>query len=154
MMISTKGRYALRVMLDLADHNTGDYIPLKDIAQRQEISVKYLENILASLSRANLVDATRGKGGGYRLCRPPKDYAAGEILRLAEGSLASVSCLRGEQKGCEKAGHCRALPLWEGLDQVIDQKWKRPHNEWRKHPAAAGCFFVDRGGRKKGSRIF
>ena len=116
MMISTKGRYALRVMLDLADHNTGDYIPLKDIAQRQEISVKYLENILASLSRANLVDATRGKGGGYRLCRPPKDYAAGEILRLA-----SVSCLRGEQKGCEKAGHCRALPLWEGLDQVIDQ---------------------------------
>ena len=117
MMISTKGRYALRVMLDLADHNTGDYIPLKDIAQRQEISVK----ILASLSRANLVDATRGKGGGYRLCRPPKDYAAGEILRLAEGSLASVSCLRGEQKGCEKAGHCRALPLWEGLDQVIDQ---------------------------------
>ena len=114
MMISTKGRYALRVMLDLADHNTGDYIPLKDIAQR-------LENILASLSRANLVDATRGKGGGYRLCRPPKDYAAGEILRLAEGSLASVSCLRGEQKGCEKAGHCRALPLWEGLDQVIDQ---------------------------------
>ena len=69
MMISTKGRYALRVMLDLADHNTGDYIPLKDIAQRQEISVKYLENILASLSRANLVDATRGKGGGYRLCR-------------------------------------------------------------------------------------
>ena len=83
MMISTKGRYALRVMLDLADHNTGDYIPLKDIAQRQEISVKYLENILASLSRANLVDATRGKGGGYRLWR--------------------------------------ALPLWEGLDQVIDQ---------------------------------
>ena len=165
MMISTKGRYALRVMLDLADHNTGDYIPLKDIAQRQEISVKYLENILASLSRANLVDATRGKGGGYRLCRPPKDYAAGEILRLAEGSLASVSCLRGEQKGCEKAGHCRALPLWEGLDQVIDQyldsvsladlqKWKRPHNEWRRHPAAAGCFFIDRGGRREGEIIF
>ena len=72
MMISTKGRYALRVMLDLADHNTGEYIPLKDIAQRQEISVKYLENILASLSRANLVDAIRGKGGGYRLCRAPQ----------------------------------------------------------------------------------
>ena len=77
MMISTKGRYALRVMLDLADHNTGEYIPLKDIAQRQEISVKYLENILASLSRANLVDAIRGKGGGYRLCRAPEAYAAG-----------------------------------------------------------------------------
>ena len=107
MMISTKGRYALRVMLDLADHNTGAYIPLKDIARRQGISVKYLENILASLSRADLVDATRGKGGGYRLCRDPQDYAAGEILRLAEG--------------CEKAGHCRALPLWEGLDRVVDE---------------------------------
>ena len=116
MMISTKGRYALRVMLDLADHNTGEYIPLKDIAQRQEISVKYLENILASLSRANLVDAIRGKGGGYRLCRAPEAYAAGEIIRLAEGSLATVSCLKGEKNGCEKAGHCRALPLWKGLD--------------------------------------
>lgn len=121
MMISTKGRYALRVMLDLADHNTGEYIPLKDIAHRQEISVKYLENILASLSRVNLVDAARGKGGGYRLAKAPADYSAGEIIRLAEGNLASVSCLKGEKKGCEKAGHCRALPLWQGLDQVIDQ---------------------------------
>ena len=121
MKISTKGRYALRVMLDLADHNTGEYIPLKDIAHRQEISVKYLENILASLSRVNLVDAARGKGGGYRLAKTPADYSAGEIIRLAEGSLASVSCLKGEKKGCEKAGHCRALPLWQGLDQVIDQ---------------------------------
>lgn len=119
MMISTKGRYALRVMLDLADHNSGEYIPLKDIAQRQEISVKYLENILASLSRAGLVDAIRGKGGGYRLCRPIEGYSAGEILRLAEGDLATVACLKGEKKGCEKAGHCRALPLWQGLDQVI-----------------------------------
>ena len=121
MMISTKGRYALRVMLDLADHNSGDYIPLKDIARRQEISVKYLENILASLSRAGLVDAIRGKGGGYRLCRDPQDYAAGEIIRLAEGSLATVACLKGDQKGCEKAHHCRALPLWKGLDQVVDE---------------------------------
>ena len=121
MMISTKGRYALRVMLDLADHNTGEYIPLKDITHRQEISVKYLENILASLSRVNLVDAARGKGGGYRLAKTPADYSAGEIIRLAEGSLASVSCLKGEKKGCEKAGHCRALPLWQGLDQMIDQ---------------------------------
>ena len=108
-------------MLDLADHNTGEYIPLKDIAHRQEISVKYLENILASLSRVNLVDAARGKGGGYRLAKTPADYSAGEIIRLAEGSLASVSCLKGEKKGCEKAGHCRALPLWQGLDQMIDQ---------------------------------
>ncbi len=119
MMISTKGRYALRVMLDLADHNSGEYIPLKDIAHRQEISVKYLENILASLSRAGLVDAIRGKGGGYRLCRAPQDYAAGEIIRLAEGSLATVACLKGDQKGCEKATHCRALPLWQGLDKVV-----------------------------------
>ena len=121
MMISTKGRYALRVMLDLADHNTGDYIPLKDIAQRQEISVKYLEQIAGMLTKAGFLYSERGAQGGYRLSRAPEDYAAGEILRLAEGSLASVSCLRGEQKGCEKAGHCRALPLWEGLDQVIDQ---------------------------------
>lgn len=119
MMISTKGRYALRVMLDLADQHTGAYIPLKDIARRQEISVKYLENILASLSRAELVDAIRGKGGGYRLCRRPEDYTAGEIIRLAEGTLASVSCLKDDQQGCEKAGHCRALPLWQGLDKVI-----------------------------------
>lgn len=121
MMISTKGRYALRVMLDLADHGTGGYIPLKDLARRQEISVKYLENILASLSRAGLVDAARGKGGGYRLSKPAADYSAGEIIRLAEGSLTSVACLKDEKKGCEKAGHCRALPLWQGLDQVIDQ---------------------------------
>ena len=121
MMISTKGRYALRVMLDLADHNTGEYIPLKDIAHRQEISVKYLANILASPRRVNRADAARGKGGGYRLAKTPADYSAGEIIRLAEGSLASVSCLKGEKKGCEKAGHCRALPLWQGLDQVIDQ---------------------------------
>lgn len=119
MMISTKGRYALRVMLDLADHNTGDYIPLKDIALRQEISVKYLESILASLSRAELVDAARGKGGGYRLSKPPADYPAGEIIRLAEGDLASVACLKGGSAGCEKAGQCRALPLWQGLDKAI-----------------------------------
>ena len=127
MMISTKGRYALRVMLDLADHNTGEYIPLKDIAQRQEISVKYLENILASLSRANLVDAIRGKGGGYRLCRAPEAYAAGEIIRLAEGSLATVSCLKGEKNGCEKAGHCRALPLntWTASPWPTCKKWRR-----------------------------
>lgn len=123
MMISTKGRYALRVMLDLADHNTGEYIPLKDIAQRQEISVKYLENILASLSRANLVDAIRGKGGGYRLCRAPEAYAAGEIIRLAEGSLATVSCLKGEKNGCEKAGHCRPSPCGRGWTRWSMNTW-------------------------------
>lgn len=121
MMISTKGRYALRVMLDLANNNTGEYVPLKDIAKRQGISVKYLENILASLSRVGLVDAARGKGGGYRLSRPPEKYSAGEIIRLAEGGIASVACLKDDQNGCEKADQCLALPLWQGLDRVVDE---------------------------------
>lgn len=121
MMISTKGRYALRVMLDLAIHNTGRYIPLKDIAERQGISVKYLENILSSLSRVEMVDATRGKGGGYRLSKSPAEYSAGEIIRMAEGGLAMVSCLRDDQRGCEKADQCLSLPLWEGLDKVVSE---------------------------------
>ena len=119
MMISTKGRYALRVMLDLAAHDNGSYIPLKDIAGREEISVKYLENILAVLSRVGMVDAARGKGGGYRLSRPPAEYPAGEIIRLAEGSLAPVACLKDDSHGCEKADACLSLPLWEGLDKVV-----------------------------------
>ena len=121
MLISTKGRYSLRVMVDLAEHQSDGYIPLKTIADRQEISEKYLESIIKLLVKANLLTGLRGKGGGYRLAKAPADYSAGEIIRLAEGSLASVSCLKGEQKGCEKAGHCRALPLWQGLDQMIDQ---------------------------------
>lgn len=119
MMISTKGRYALRVMLDLMEHSTGEYIPLKDIAQRQDISIKYLENILSSLSRVDLVDAVRGKGGGYRLSKPPEEYTVGEIVRLAEGDMAVVACLRGGKRGCERADQCRTLPLWEELDKVI-----------------------------------
>ena len=120
MMISTKGRYALRVMLDLADHHTGEYIPLKEIARRQNISIKYMENIVACLSRGGLVDASRGKGGGYRLDRPLNEYTAGDIVRLAEGqSLATVSCLKGGQQGCEAHGHCRSMPLWQGLDKVV-----------------------------------
>ena len=119
MMISTKGRYALRVMLDLAERNTGTYIPLKDIANRQGISVKYLENILSSLSRADLVDAARGKGGGYRLSKPPAEYPAGEIIHLAEGGIATVACLKENAIPCEKADHCLSLPLWQGLDKVV-----------------------------------
>lgn len=121
MMISTKGRYALRVMLDLAEHNSGAYIPLKDIARRQGISVKYLENILASLSRVDLVDASRGKGGGYRLSKAPADYSAGEIIRLAEGGLSPVSCLKDGAQGCDRADQCLTLPLWQGLDQVVTE---------------------------------
>lgn len=119
MMISTKGRYALRVMLDLMEHSTGDYIPLKDIAQRQNISIKYLENILSSLSRVDLVDAVRGKGGGYRLSKPLEEYTVGEIVRLAEGDMAVVSCLKGGKRGCERADQCRTLPLWEKLDHIV-----------------------------------
>lgn len=119
MMISTKGRYALRVMIDLAEHNSGEYIPLKEIAQRLEISMKYLESILTVLSKAGYVDAARGKGGGYRLARTPETYTAGGIIQLAEGSLSPVSCLAGDSDGCEKAAECRTLPLWRSLDKVI-----------------------------------
>ena len=118
MMISTRGRYALRVMIDLAEHIDEGYIPLQTIAKRQGISEKYLESILAVLSKAGLLDAVRGKGGGYRLSKPAKEYTAFEVLSLTEGTLAPVTWLeRGQQ--CENAGNCRTLPLWQGLDQVI-----------------------------------
>lgn len=117
-MISTRGRYALRVMIDLAEHIDEGYIPLQTIAKRQGISEKYLESILAVLSKAGLLDAVRGKGGGYRLSKPAKEYTAFEVLSLTEGTLAPVTCLeRGQQ--CENAVNCRPLPLWQGLDQVI-----------------------------------
>ena len=117
-MISTRGRYALRVMIDLAEHAEEGYIPLQTIAKRQGISEKYLESILAVLSKAGLLDAVRGKGGGYRLSKPAKEYTAFEVLSLTEGTLAPVTCLeRGQQ--CENAVNCRTLPLWQGLDQVI-----------------------------------
>ena len=118
MMISTRGRYALRVMIDLAEHIDEGYIPLQTIAKRQGISEKYLESILAVLSKAGLLDAVRGRGGGYRLSKPAKEYTAFEVLSLTEGTLAPVTCLeRGQQ--CENAVNCRTLPLWQGLDQVI-----------------------------------
>ncbi len=100
MIVSTKGRYALRVMIDLAEHNTGTYIPLMDIAKRQEISEKYLESIVSLLSKSGLVSALRGKGGGYRLNRPADAYTVGDILRVTEGELAPVSCLEGENNLC------------------------------------------------------
>lgn len=118
MMISSKGRYALRVMIDLAEHAEEGYIPLQTIAARQGISEKYLESILAVLSKAKLLDAVRGKGGGYRLSKPAKEYTAFEVLSLTEGTLAPVTCLEHGQQ-CENAVNCRTLPLWQGLDQVI-----------------------------------
>ena len=120
MMISTRGRYALRVMLDLATDETGTYVPLDTIARRQGISEKYLESILAALSRAGLVLALRGNGGGYKLNRKPDDYPIGEILRLTEKSLTPVTCLE-EGMDCPQAESCPTLPLWQGLDRVIEE---------------------------------
>lgn len=119
MLISTKGRYALRVMLDLAEHQAEGRIPLKDVARRQEISEKYLESIIKLLVRGNLLAGLRGKGGGYRLTRSPETYSVGDILRLTEESLAPVACLEGEGAACHRMAACPTLPLWRGLDKVI-----------------------------------
>lgn len=121
MLISTKGRYALRVMADLAEHPAEGYIPLKEIAQRQEISEKYLEAIIKILVRAKLLSGVRGKGGGYRLTRPPEQYTVGEILRLTEESLAPVACLGADASPCARSASCPTLPLWQGLDRVISE---------------------------------
>ncbi len=120
MLVSTKGRYALRVMLELAQSQPDAYMPLPLIAQRQGISEKYLESIIAVLSKAGLVEGLRGKGGGYRLTRPTADYSVGEILRLTEGSLAPVTCLEGAENPCPRAGECTTLPMWQKLDDLIN----------------------------------
>lgn len=112
-MISTRGRYALRVMIDLAEHGGGDFVPMKEVAARQEISLKYIERIMPLLTKENLVEGLHGKGGGYRLCRPPEDYSVGEILRITEGELAPVACLEREAKPCPRAAECRTLPMWK-----------------------------------------
>ena len=109
MMISTKGRYALRVLIDMAEHQTDGYIPLKEIAKRQDISEKYLESIVKSLVKGGVVEGMRGKGGGYRLCKSPDQFTAGQILRLMEGSLAPVACLEAGSSPCDRAGECRTL---------------------------------------------
>lgn len=119
MMISTRGRYALRVMLDLAQDESGSYVPLDDIARREGMSEKYLESIIVVLSRAGLVKALRGKGGGYMLTRKPGEYPIGEILRLTEKTLAPVTCLESGA-ACPQADECPTFPLWQGLDKVID----------------------------------
>ena len=121
MMVSTRGRYALRVMIDLAEQAAGGYIPMKDIAERQGLSLKYLERILPVLAKNSIVEGVQGKGGGYRLCREPQEYTMGEILRLTEGSLAPVSCMNCGTEPCERAADCRTRPLWHGLDKVINE---------------------------------
>ena len=119
MKISTKGRYALRLMLDIAAHDSGEPVRIKDIASRQEISAKYLEQIVAILSKAGYVKSIRGPQGGYRLTRKPEEYPLGDILRLTEGSLAPVECLEGETNQCPRAGDCITLVFWKKLDKAI-----------------------------------
>ena len=120
MIISTKGRYALRVMIDLAEHQADGYIPLKEIAARQEISEKYLETILKALVRERFLIGLRGKGGGYRLSRSPEQYTVGSIIRLTEGELAPVSCLESRAAPCPRASRCRTLPMWKEFDKVVN----------------------------------
>lgn len=119
MIITTRGRYALRVMVDLAENGGGEYIAMKKIAERQGISLKYLERILPILTQNNIVEGLQGKSGGYRLTRKPEEYKVGEILRLTEGNLAPVSCLECGAKPCERAGICRTLPMWTKLHTMI-----------------------------------
>ena len=120
MMISTKGRYALRVMVDIAENQRDGYIPLKEIAHRQDISEKYLESIMAALSRANLVESAVGKSGGYRLTRSPEDYPVGEILRAVEGNLSPIACQSEDGSGCGASCDCDARLFWQGLEDQIN----------------------------------
>ncbi len=121
MMISTRGRYALRVMIDLAEHPGDRYIPMKDVAKRQGISLKYLERILPVLAKNHFIEGVHGKGGGYRLSGNPKDYKIGDILRLTEGDLAPVACLECGAKPCPRAAECRTLPLWNKVNTMINE---------------------------------
>jgi len=125
MFVSTKGRYALRVMIDLAEHNTDLFIPLKETATRQNVPLKYLESIMTVLSKAGLVDGTRGKGGGYRLNRTPGEYTVGSILTLTETTLAPVTCLESVHNTCPLAAGCKTLPMWMELDKLIHDFFAR-----------------------------
>ena len=120
-MISTKGRYAIRILLDLAEHHTGSYIPMKEVAARQEISLKYIERIMPALKAAGLVASVHGIGGGYRLTREPEQYTLWEILSLVEGDLAPVSCLQSGAAPCPRAAECRTLPVWEGYQKLTKE---------------------------------
>lgn len=118
-MISTKGRYALRVMLNLAKHENDKFVPLKDIAQEEGISKKYLEIIVKDMVSGGLLVGASGKGGGYKLCRNPEEYTIGEILELMEGPLATVACLSSETNECPRAKSCQTLPMWEEFDKMV-----------------------------------
>ena len=120
MLISTRGRYALRVMIDLAEHACDGYIPMKEVANRQDISLKYLEQIVPTLSKNGFVEGVHGKGGGYRLVKAPEDCIVGDILRLTEGDLAPVACLECGSKPCERASECRTYPMWAEFHRIVN----------------------------------
>ena len=118
-MISTKGRYAIRVLIDLAENETEGYVPLKDIAERQGISKKYLEIIAKEMVAGGLLVGSSGKGGGYRLCRKPEEYSVGEVIELMEGTLSPVACLAAESNSCPRKNICQTLPLWTEYDKMV-----------------------------------
>lgn len=120
MMISTRGRYALRVLIDLAEHEGDGYIPMKEIANRQGISLKYLEQIVPTLSKNEFVEGVHGKGGGYRLLKNPEDCRVGDVLRLTEGDLAPVACLKRGAKPCERTYACRTYPMWTEFYRIVN----------------------------------
>lgn len=121
MMVSTKGRYAIRVMIDLAQNSEEGYISLNTISKRQEISLKYLESIVAVLNKAGIVESIRGKDGGYRLTKKPEDYTVGEIIKLTEGTIAPVTCLESPTNSCENADQCLTLPIWIKLEKIVEE---------------------------------
>lgn len=121
MVSSTRGRYALRVLIDIAENSHGEYIAMKDVAARQEISLKYLEKIMPILVSHNLIEGIHGKGGGYRLSRRPDEYRVGEILRLTEGDIAPVACLQYDAATCSRNAECRTLPMWTELNRRISE---------------------------------
>ena len=120
MLISTRGRYALRVLIDLAEHTDGGYVPMKDIAERQGISLKYLERIIPVLTKNGIVEGLQGKGGGYRLVKSLEECKIGDILRLTEGNLAPVACLECGASPCERTSECRTYPMWVEFYQMIN----------------------------------
>ena len=120
MLISTRGRYALRVLLDLAENQDKGYIAMKKVAERQELSLKYMERIMPVLSKNHYVEGVQGKGGGYRLVKNPKEYRIGDILRLTEGTLAPVACLECNSKTCQREKTCKTLPMWREFYQIIN----------------------------------
>lgn len=120
-MISTRGRYAIRVMIDLAENDNGHYVPLKDIAARQEISKKYLEIIVKDLVAGEIIVGASGKGGGYKLCRKPEEYTIGEILELMEGTISPVACLTDKNNNCPRKGLCQTLPMWTEYDNLVHE---------------------------------